>query len=77
MLLIIPFKTIKSIYSRPLYTYITSVDTGEEKQRVSVRETNRFTLYKETVSVIIQTIEDTCDVRTKWKCLVLNLSLRI
>jgi len=30
MLLINPFETIKSIYSRPLYTYITSIDIGEK-----------------------------------------------
>jgi hypothetical protein len=51
MLLINPFETIKSIYSRPLYTYTTSVHIGEKKPRVSVRKKNRFKLYKEMMSV--------------------------
>jgi hypothetical protein len=46
-----PFKTIKSICIRRYYTYITSVDIGEKKQCVSVKETNRFMLYKEIMSV--------------------------
>jgi hypothetical protein len=46
-----PFKTIKSIYIRSLYTYITSIDIGEKKQRVSLRETNRFMLYEEMMCV--------------------------
>lgn len=53
MLLINPFKTIKSICSGPLYTYIISVDIGDKKRSVSVTETNLFMLYKEMVSVII------------------------
>jgi len=51
MLLINPFRTIKSIYSRPLDTNTTSVHNGEKKQRVCVRKTIRVLLYKEMVSV--------------------------
>jgi len=41
MLLINPFKTVKSIYSRPLYTYTSSVDIGEKKTP-RFRETHKL-----------------------------------